>query len=162
LAGRARGRCGFADWRSPAEDAVASFGYSNDGGATWQPLSLPTREETVVFDARALPGGDRCLLELTVTDGFHTTRVQSKEYEGSHAGKTSIKRLEGAWENLRLIHLPIHASWLNQIELYFSIVQRKALTPNDFGNLDELTDRLLAFEEHYRRIAQPFDWTFTR
>jgi len=80
----------------------------------------------------------------------------------SHAGKTTIKRLEGAWENLRLIHLPIHASWLNQIELYFSIVQRKALTPNDFGNLDALTDRLLAFEEHYRRIAQPFDWTFTR
>jgi hypothetical protein len=68
-------------WRSPADDALASLGYSNDGGATWQPLSLPTREETLVFDARALPGGDRCLLELAVTDGFQTTRVQSKEYE---------------------------------------------------------------------------------
>lgn len=68
-------------WRSPADDALASLGYSNDGGATWQPLSLPTREETLVFDARALPGGDRCLLELAVTDGFKTTRVQSKEYE---------------------------------------------------------------------------------
>ena len=52
----------------------------------------------------------------------------------SHAGKASIQRLEGAWENLRLIHLPIHASWLNQIELYFSIVQRKALTPNEFAS----------------------------
>ena len=80
----------------------------------------------------------------------------------SHAGKTSIDRLEGAYENLRLIHLPIHASWLNQIELYFSIVQRKALTPNDFEDLDALTDRLLAFEAHYRQIAKPFDWTFTR
>jgi hypothetical protein len=80
----------------------------------------------------------------------------------SHAGKASIERLEGKWRNLRLIHLPIHASWLNQIELYFSIVQRKALTPNDFENLDALSDRLLAFEEHYRQIAQPFDWTFTR
>jgi len=69
------------NWRSPAEDALASLGYSNDGGATWQPLSLPTREETVIFDARALPGGDRCLLELVVTDGFQTTRVRSKEYE---------------------------------------------------------------------------------
>ncbi len=68
-------------WRSPAEDALASLGYSNDGGATWQPLSLPTREEKLVFDARALPGGDRCLLELAVTDGFQTTRVQSQEYE---------------------------------------------------------------------------------
>jgi hypothetical protein len=80
----------------------------------------------------------------------------------SHAGKTSIDRLEGAYENLRLIHLPIHASWLNQIELYFSIVQRKALTPNDFEDLDALTARLLAFEAHYRQIAQPFDWSFTR
>jgi hypothetical protein len=46
----------------------------------------------------------------------------------SHAGQRSIARLEGAYENLPLIHLPVHASWLNQIELYFSIVQRKALT----------------------------------
>ena len=48
------------------------------------------------------------------------------------------------WTNARLIHLPIHASWLNQIELYFSIVQRKALTPNDFDSLDALAERLLA------------------
>jgi hypothetical protein len=80
----------------------------------------------------------------------------------SHAGRTSIRRLEGAYPNLRLIHLPIHASWLNQIELYFSIVQRKALTPNDFGSLDQLAERLLSFGEHYRRIAGPFEWTFSR
>ena len=53
--------------------------------------------------------------------------------------------MRGRWENARLIHLPIHASWLNQIELYFSIVQRKALTPNDFGSLDALAERLLDF-----------------
>ena len=56
----------------------------------------------------------------------------------------------------------MHASWLNQIELYFSIVQRKALTPNDFPNLQALTDRLTTFAEHYRKIARPFDLTFTR
>ena len=80
----------------------------------------------------------------------------------SHAGRASIERLEGTWQNLRVIHLPIHASWLNQIELYFSIVQRKALSPNSFDSLDELTDRLLRFGEHYRQIARPFDWTFAR
>ena len=80
----------------------------------------------------------------------------------SHAGNTSIERMEEKWKNARLIHLPIHASWLNQIELYFSIVQRKALTPNDFGSLDALAERLLGFAEHYRQIARPFDWTFTR
>jgi transposase len=80
----------------------------------------------------------------------------------SHAGRASIERLEGRWENLRLIHLPIHASWLNQIELYFSIVQRKALTPNDCGSLTELEQRLLCFGHHWRQLTQPSDWSFTR
>jgi len=80
----------------------------------------------------------------------------------SHAGKTSIARMQQAHPNAHLIHLPIHASWLNQAELLFSIVQRKALTPNHFGSLDALADRLLAFGEHYRQIARPFQWTFTR
>jgi hypothetical protein len=80
----------------------------------------------------------------------------------AHAGRASIDRLEGADPNLRLIHLPVHASWLNQIELYFSIVQRKALRPNDFGSLDELSGRLLSFQAHYAEIARPFEWTFTR
>ena len=57
---------------------------------------------------------------------------------------------------------PTHASWLNQIELWFSIVRRKALTPNDFGSLEELTGRLLAFQDHYAEVARPFEWTFTR
>ncbi len=80
----------------------------------------------------------------------------------SHRGEASIERLEGAYRNLRLIHLPLHASWLNQIEIYFSIVQRKVLTPNDFASLDEVADRLLAFERRYEQIARPFDWKFTR
>jgi DDE superfamily endonuclease len=80
----------------------------------------------------------------------------------SHAGQRSIERMHQAWPTAQLIHLPIHASWLNQIELYFSIAQRKALTPNDLGSLDELADRLLTFGEHYRQIARPFEWTFTR
>jgi hypothetical protein len=80
----------------------------------------------------------------------------------SHAGQASIERMQQRWPTARLIHLPIHASWLNQIELYFSIVQRKPLTPNDLATLDALADRLLAFGEHYRQIARPFDWTFTR
>ncbi len=80
----------------------------------------------------------------------------------SHAGNASIERMQQTWTNARLIHLPIHASWLNQIELYFSIVQRKALTPNDFDSLDALTERLLRFADHYRQIARPFEWTFSR
>ena len=80
----------------------------------------------------------------------------------SHAGRRSVKRMQDRWQNTRLIHLPVHASWLNQIELYFSILQRKALTPNDLPTLDALAERILTFGEHYRQIARPFEWTFTR
>jgi hypothetical protein len=73
----------------------------------------------------------------------------------SHAGKTSIKRMHKAHDNAELIHLPAHASWLNQAELFFSIVQRKALTPNDFGSLQERARRLMDFGPHYRNIRPP-------
>jgi DDE superfamily endonuclease len=80
----------------------------------------------------------------------------------SHAGKASIERLRGEWENLILVHLPTHASWLNQIEIVFSIIQRKVLSPNDFASLQTVVDALDAFERHYDQIAKPFDWCFTR
>ena len=53
----------------------------------------------------------------------------------SHRGAKAAERLRSRWPNLILVHTAVHASWLNQIEIYFSIVQRKVLTPNDFGSL---------------------------
>lgn len=52
----------------------------------------------------------------------------------SHRDQSSSERLQAQWPNLHLVHTPVHASWLNQIEIYFSIVKRKILTPNDFTN----------------------------
>jgi hypothetical protein len=80
----------------------------------------------------------------------------------AHRGKRSIDRLQGAWPNLILVHTPIHASWLNQAEIYFSVVQRKVVTPNDFADLDTLEHHLLAFGRRYEQIAAPFRWKFTR
>jgi transposase len=80
----------------------------------------------------------------------------------SHRGAASIRRMTKTWPNAHLIHLPVHASWLDQAEIYFSIVQRKALTPNDFTSLDQIRRRLAAFETRYNAIARPFNWTFTR
>ncbi len=79
-----------------------------------------------------------------------------------HRGKASIKRLQGRWPTLILVHLPVHASWLNQVEIYHSIIQRKLLAPNDFASTAELARALNDFERHYNEIAEPFDWTFTR
>lgn len=80
----------------------------------------------------------------------------------SHRGAACVRRLQTAFPNLVAVHGPIHASWLNQIEIYFSIVQRKALTPNDFQSLEEVEERLLAFQTYYESIARPFEWRFTR
>lgn len=80
----------------------------------------------------------------------------------SHRGAPAVQRLAKRWPNLVLVHLPIHASWLNQIEIVFSILQRKVLTPNAFESLFELEDALLAFEQRYRAVAKPFDWKYTR
>ena len=62
----------------------------------------------------------------------------------AHRGQKAANRLRNRWPNLILIHTPVHASWLNQVEIYFSIVQRRVLTPNGFSSLQELEERLLA------------------
>jgi hypothetical protein len=80
----------------------------------------------------------------------------------AHRGQKSINRLQGKHPNLALIHGPIHASWLNQIEIYFSILQRKALNPNDLPSLKALEERILGFQKYYEEIAKPFEWKFTR
>ena len=56
----------------------------------------------------------------------------------------------------------MHASWLNQVEIYFSVVQRKVVSPNDFHTLDEVQARLLDFQQSYEQIATPFEWKFTK
>jgi len=57
--------------------------------------------------------------------------------------------------------LPVHASWLDQIEIVFSDLQRKALTPNDFDSTDHVRQRIRAFFDERNRRAQPIQWTYT-
>ena len=80
----------------------------------------------------------------------------------SHRGWTAAARLAQAFPNAVMVHTPVHASWLNQIEIYFSVLQRKLLTPDHVASLDHLAERLTAFEARYNQAAQPFDWRFTR
>ena len=80
----------------------------------------------------------------------------------AHRKPVSLQQSSAQWPTLTLVHTPVHNSWLNSVEIYFSIVQRKVVTPNDFTSLTELEDRLLAFQGRYERTAKPFQWTFTR
>ena len=80
----------------------------------------------------------------------------------AHRGDRAVARLRHRYPRLRLVHAPLHASWLNQIEIYFSIVQRKVLTPNDFPSLNAVAERLLEFQYYWEATARPFEWKFTR
>jgi Homeodomain-like domain/DDE superfamily endonuclease len=79
----------------------------------------------------------------------------------SHRGQAAVDRLTRRFPNAVMVHTPVHASWLNQVEIFFSIVQRKVVTPNDFTSLDQVEDRLTAFERRYNATARPFRWKFT-
>ncbi|WP_406152851.1 IS630 family transposase [Streptomyces sp. NBC_01023] len=79
----------------------------------------------------------------------------------SHRGQRAIDRLASRFPNAVMVHTPVHASWTNQIEIFFSIVQRKVVQPNDFTDLTQVRDRLRAFEDRYNAMAQPFRWRFT-
>ncbi|MDQ1041136.1 hypothetical protein QFZ75_007552 [Streptomyces sp. V3I8] len=79
----------------------------------------------------------------------------------SHRGRKAAGRLAAAFPNTVMVHTPVHASRVNQVEVYFSVVQRKVVSPNDFTDLTEVGDRLRAFEDRYNTTAQPFQWKFT-
>jgi len=80
----------------------------------------------------------------------------------SHRGESAARELATRHPTLILVHLPTHASWLNQIALYCSILQRTVLAPNDFADLAAVEARLLAFAALYNDTAVPFNWRFTR
>jgi len=80
----------------------------------------------------------------------------------SHRGQASTDRLARQFPNAVMVHTPKHASWLNQVEIFFSVVQRKVVSPNDFTDLAEVKKRLADFEKRYNATAKPFQWKFTR
>ena len=118
-------------------------------------LSLPSRPDgSWIFTSasgRAQPPYDKARRVFWIMDNG-----------SAHRGAKCVARLQEKLPRLVPVHGPVHASWLKQIEIYFSIVQRKVLTPNDFPSLAAVEERLLAFQDHYQAIAQPFTWTFTR
>ena len=84
------------------------------------------------------------------------------DHGSSHRGRASVERLRRVDARITLVHTPVHASWLKQVEIYFSIIQREVLTPNDFPDLSAVQRRLALYEELCNRQPAPFQWTFTR
>jgi len=107
---------------------------------------------------------DRLVWQVMIKEPYRCARrvFWIVDNGSDHRGKASIKRPQTRWPNLIVVHTPVHASWLNQAEIYHSIIQRKVLAPNDFANTAEVARTLNAFEHHYNQSAEPFEWNFTK
>lgn len=140
--------------------------YRRGGALTY--LAAWDVRRGAVFGRSEAKGGiepfDRLVWQVMTKEPYASARrvFWIVDNGSSHRGQASIDRLQARWPNLILVHTPLHASWLNQVEIYFSIVQRKVLTPNDFDTLASVARRLNEFEHLYNEIAEPFGWKFTR
>ena len=132
---------------------------------TWLPGMSITRDWLAAASPKCgIKAFDQLVAEIMDLSPYNTARrvFLVVDNGSAHRGLASVQRLQTVWPNLQLVHLPVHASWLDQIEIYFSIVQRKVLTPNDFESIFDLEDRLLAFQQRYQDLAVPFEWKFSR
>jgi len=105
------------------------------------------------------------LVDLVMTqEPFHSAARVFWIVDGgsSHHPSTAPTRLQTSYPNVAVVHTPTHASWLNQAEIFFSILTRKALTPMDLAHRENVKERILGFQEYYNQTAHPFRWNFTR
>lgn len=150
----------------PHQQMLVEHEYERKGA--WAYLAAWDVQRAKVFGRCELHSGiapfDRLVRQVMSQEPYNSAdRVFWIVDNGSsHRGESACNRLKKQWPTIELVHLPVHASWLNQIEIYFSVVQRKVLTPNDFTFLSEVEERLLGFQERYQEVARPFEWKFTR
>jgi hypothetical protein len=102
-----------------------------------------------------MPGPTPRRIELSAPERSRLAKT------ANDCGQKAADRLAERFPNAVMVHTPVHASWLNQAEVFYSIVQRKVLTPNDFTDLADIAARLEAFQDRYNFTAKPFNWNFT-
>jgi len=152
----------------PHPHCAARVEHEYQRGGAWAYLAALDVHRAKVFGrcerATGIDPFERLVAQVMTQLPYRTARrvFWIMDNGSSHRGQPCVRRLTKTFPNLIPVHGPVHASWLNQIEIYFSIVQRKVLTPNDFTCLQHVEDRLLRFQEYYESTATPFDWRFTR
>src|SRR6266852_991149 len=162
---QARGRCHPTTAAAPGKPVRVEHEYVRHGAlALLAGLDVHTGK---VFAATPATTGLKPFMDLigqvmSRPEYNNAPRVFVIVDNGSdHRGQAATDRLAKAHPNAIMIHTPVHASWLNQIEIFFSIIQKKVVSPNDFAGLDELSRTLLAFVDRYNQTARPFNWKFT-
>ena len=137
-------------------------------GGAWAYLAALDVHRAKVFGrvekSNGIASFDRLVHQVMIREPYRSARqvFWLVDQGSSHRPMTFPDRLRRRFPNAKCISLPVHASWLNQIEIYFSILQRKALTPNDFPNLTAVRERLHRFAQRFNADAKPFNWNYTR
>lgn len=163
---QARVRCHSTLPPSPGRAMRVEFEYERGGALAY--LAAWDVHRAKLFGRCELTTGiepfGRLVAQVMTTEPYRDARrvFWVLDNGSSHRGAACVERLTSAYPTLVPVHLPIHASWLNQVEIYFGILERKVLTPADAASLDGLAGRILAFEREYERRATPFEWRFTR
>lgn len=80
----------------------------------------------------------------------------------SHRGEAARQRWHQVDSRITLVHTPVHASWLKQVDISVSILQRKVLTPNDCADLEGIRLRLALHADRSKQSPRPFQWKFDR
>ncbi len=163
---QARVRCHATRPPQPGQPMKVEHEYDR-GGALAYVAALDVHRAKLFGRCEAKSGiapFDRLVAQVMATPPYTEARrvFWIVDNGSAHRGPRAVARLQAQHPRLVLVHGPVHASWLNQIEIYFSVVQRKVLTPNDFASLPVVAERLAAFERYYETLATPFQWTFTR
>lgn len=152
----------------PAPGKVSRIGHEYARGGSLQYLAAWDVRRGYVM-GRCEPGTGikpfgRLVKQIMDTEPYKSCKriFMIADNGSSHRGEAAKKRLRESDSRITLVHTPVHASWLNQVEIYFPVIQRKVLTPNDFENLDAVRQRLALYEELSNRNPKPSDWKFDR
>jgi DDE superfamily endonuclease len=163
---QARIRCHPSLGPAPARHQRVEFEYDR-GGALQYLAAWDVRRGYVMGRCEPTTGIEpfgRLVDQVLVQEPYRSgTRLFWIVDNGSsHRGEAAKTRLQQVDSRIILVHTPVHASWLNQVEIYFSIIQRKVLTPNDFADLEAIRLRLAVYEELSNQSPTPFQWKFDR
>ena len=152
----------------PGPDRVAKIEHEYKRMGAWAYLAAWDVHRAALFGRCERTTGivpfDRLVAQVMAQEPYRSARrvFWIVDNGSGHRGPKAADRLQRQWPTLIPVFTPVHASWLNQIEIYFSVVQRKVLTPGDFADLGALEAALLGFQHRYETAACPFEWTFTR
>jgi len=154
--------------RSPPEPGSplrVEHEYERHGGCTYQAaLNASTGE---VY-SHCVTRNTQANFERLVADvmAHPICRRADRVFWSMDNGSVQHPNTFGRWltqqyDNVECLHLPTGASWLNQIELYFAVLTRKALTGGSFASVVELIHQIAGFEVLWNAVPEPFKWTYT-